>query len=210
MEDIQAVWNTASCYIPTEEKRSKWWQRISTSISSASSSGKYFDQEFFRQKLNFVEEYSDKLTCKKSVVIALLLQYLHYEPKLHGLNEEKTLEYFAEFLQDNLETNGLLSEQNQQILDNVEKLLITAIANSAGIFLHCNAFGDLDEHYFLDIDIAILGSKSEEYFKYTQIIREEYASFSDEQYGKLRKRALKPTLPSSQGAYTENIWSPSM
>ncbi|KAK2727048.1 hypothetical protein QYM36_007787 [Artemia franciscana] len=106
MEDIQAVWNTASCYIPTEEKRSKWWQRISTSISSASSSGKYFDQEFFRQKLNFVEEYSDKLTCKKSVVIALLLQYLHYEPKLHGLNEEKTLEYFAEFLQDNLETNA--------------------------------------------------------------------------------------------------------
>nr|CAD7399023.1 unnamed protein product [Timema cristinae] len=47
-------------------------------------------------------------------------------------------------------------------------------------------FGTDDLHYFLDLDMAILGSSPEHYVEYTSIVRREYAFLSDNMYRSLR------------------------
>lgn len=49
-----------------------------------------------------------------------------------------------------------------------------------------NLYGRDDKHYFLDIDMAILGAPSEEYNSYTKQVREEYSFLTDEFYKNLR------------------------
>lgn len=49
-----------------------------------------------------------------------------------------------------------------------------------------NLYGREDKHYFLDIDMAILGAPSEEYNSYTRKVREEYSFLTDEFYKNLR------------------------
>lgn len=49
-----------------------------------------------------------------------------------------------------------------------------------------NLYGRDDKHYFLDIDMAVLGASAEEYNQYTRKVREEYSFLSDEFYKNLR------------------------
>ncbi|CAG2053919.1 unnamed protein product [Timema podura] len=51
-------------------------------------------------------------------------------------------------------------------------------------------FGTDDLHYFLDLDMAILGSSPEHYVEYTSIVRREYAFLSDNMYRSLRLKVL--------------------
>jgi len=47
-------------------------------------------------------------------------------------------------------------------------------------------YGCEDKHYFLDVDMAILGMGPADYEKYTNHVREEYAFLDDETYKTLR------------------------
>jgi len=47
-------------------------------------------------------------------------------------------------------------------------------------------YGCEDKHYFLDVDMAILGMGPADYEKYTNHVREEYAFLDEETYKELR------------------------
>lgn len=49
-----------------------------------------------------------------------------------------------------------------------------------------NLYGTEDKHYFLDIDMAVLGAPSDDYNLYTKRVREEYAFLSNEYFRNLR------------------------
>jgi predicted metal-dependent HD superfamily phosphohydrolase len=53
---------------------------------------------------------------------------------------------------------------------------------------------DNDTNYFIDADLAILGSSQYDYQKYTQQIREEYSIYPDFMFNNGRKKALQHFL----------------
>lgn len=67
------------------------------------------------------------------------------------------------------------------------------------------AYGESDLHYFLDIDMAILGTSDESYKKYIEDLNSEYSFLDSSSYKILRKKAgfgstcgeQKPPLMSS-------------
>lgn len=65
-----------------------------------------------------------------------------------------------------------------------------------------NLYGTDDKHYFLDIDMAVLGASPEEYNQYTKRVREEYSFLSDEFYKNLR---LKVSLLICMNIFSKNI-----
>lgn len=49
-----------------------------------------------------------------------------------------------------------------------------------------NLYGRDDKHYFLDIDMAILGAPADEYNSHAKQVREEYSFLPDDVYKNLR------------------------
>jgi len=47
-------------------------------------------------------------------------------------------------------------------------------------------YGSEDQHYFLDIDMAVLGSSPEHYSEYTTKVQQEYAFLPETTYRNLR------------------------
>lgn len=70
--------------------------------------------------------------------------------------------------------------------DNVISLLKVSATNSTEEHKTEGCYGCEDKHYFLDIDMAILGMGPADYEKYTNHVREEYAFLDDETYKELR------------------------
>lgn len=52
------------------------------------------------------------------------------------------------------------------------------------------AFGGEDAHYFLDLDMAVLGSSPENYAEYREKIRGEYCFLSEPMYTALRLKVI--------------------
>ncbi|KAK6642719.1 hypothetical protein RUM43_004221 [Polyplax serrata] len=56
------------------------------------------------------------------------------------------------------------------------------------------AYGDSDLHYYLDLDMRILGSSENKYAQYIKNIHCEYSFLDETQYKKLRKKVLQSFL----------------
>lgn len=72
------------------------------------------------------------------------------------------------------------------LCESVERLLEATGTNITEEHMANNLYGNDDKHYFLDIDMAVLGTPADEYNLYTKRVREEYAFLSDEFYKNLR------------------------
>lgn len=70
--------------------------------------------------------------------------------------------------------------------DHVISLLRVGATNSTEEHKTEGCYGCEDKHYFLDVDMAVLGMGPADYEKYTNHVREEYAFLDDETYKKLR------------------------
>jgi len=55
-------------------------------------------------------------------------------------------------------------------------------------------YGSEDQHYFLDIDMAVLGSSPEHYSEYTAKVQQEYAFLPEATYRNLRLKVLQSFL----------------
>ncbi|XP_017794711.1 PREDICTED: uncharacterized protein LOC108576263 [Habropoda laboriosa] len=123
-------------------------------------------------KLNCYYEIKDNLKNPQAVLLALFFQNFEYDPKaLDG--GIKNLEHF-----------------NDAKLRTCE-LLKVAATHSTDAHKIGGAFGDEDAHYFLDLDMAVLGSSPETYAEYRERIRGEYSFLSEPMYTALRLKVLQ-------------------
>jgi len=76
--------------------------------------------------------------------------------------------------------------QDTVLCDNVISLLKVGATNSTEEHKTEGCYGCEDKHYFLDVDMAILGMGPADYEKYTNHVREEYAFLDEETYKELR------------------------
>lgn len=76
--------------------------------------------------------------------------------------------------------------QDLELCQDVVRLLEATGTNITEEHMANNLYGKEDKHYFLDIDMAVLGASAEEYNLYTKRVREEYSFLSDEFYKNLR------------------------
>lgn len=81
--------------------------------------------------------------------------------------------------------------QNTALCEDVISLLKVAATNSTDEHKIEGCFGCEDKHYFLDIDMAILGMGPEDYKKYTKHVRAEYDFLDDQTYKDLRIKVNK-------------------
>lgn len=70
--------------------------------------------------------------------------------------------------------------------DHVISLLKVGAINSTDEHKIEGCYGCDDKHFFLDIDMAILGMGPDDYENYTNNVRKEYAFLNDETYKELR------------------------
>lgn len=82
--------------------------------------------------------------------------------------------------------------QDETFIADLRKILETALASSTPANLTPGAFGSDDEHYFLDIEMAVLGSPPADYAEHFDPtkMRDEYGMNSDDEYLKLRLKAI--------------------
>lgn len=76
--------------------------------------------------------------------------------------------------------------QAPEVVSDLRKLTEAALINSTPVHLTPNATGTSDVHYFLDIEMATLGSSSSEYADTLAMMRNEYGCTSDDDYFELR------------------------
>nr|CAD7399919.1 unnamed protein product [Timema poppensis] len=112
----------------------------------------------------------------------------YYDPKAVDC-EEKNIEFFKKFAWD----CGIPEEST--LHSTVLALLQAASTSSTEEHKTPGVFGTDDLHYFLDLDMAILGSSPEHYVEYTSIVRREYAFLSDNMYRSLRLKTCKQAIP---------------
>lgn len=70
------------------------------------------------------------------------------------------------------------------------ELLKVAATHSTDAHKIGGAFGGEDAHYFLDLDMAVLGSSPENYAEYREKIRGEYCFLSEPMYTALRLKVI--------------------
>lgn len=82
----------------------------------------------------------------------------------------------------------ILQFQEESFDANLRTILETALASSTPANLTPGAYGSDDEHYFLDIEMAVLGSSPADYAEHFDPtkMRDEYGMNSDDEYLKLR------------------------
>lgn len=122
-----------------------------------------------------------------AVILALIFRYFDYDPKLADCSEDN-INHFRRFSEEsklNIDT---------VLCDNVISLLKVGATNSTEEHKTEGCYGCEDKHYFLDVDMAILGMGPADYEKYTNHVREEYAFLDEETYKELRIKVLENFL----------------
>ena len=83
--------------------------------------------------------------------------------------------------------------QIPELIDELKELIEAALINSTPVHLTPNATGSSDVHYFLDIEMATLGSSPSDYADYFDYLKmkEENGFSSDYDYFQLRLKVCK-------------------
>lgn len=159
-----------------------WFRKVQEAYSEEKRT--YHNLDSLRDKLNCYYEIKDNLKNPQAVLLALFFQNFEYDPKaLDG--ENKNLEHFNTFADEaEIPTDAVLREETCELLK-------VAATHSTDAHKIGGAFGGEDAHYFLDLDMAVLGSSPENYAEYREKIRGEYCFLSEPMYTALRLKVLQ-------------------
>lgn len=83
-------------------------------------------------------------------------------------------------------------QKNAELREETCVLLKMAATHSTEAHKVGGAFGGEDAHYFLDLDMAVLGSSPDSYAEYRERIRGEYSFLSEPMYTALRLKVIIP------------------
>lgn len=181
MASIEGSWKEATEGLNIDVCET-WFTRIQEAYSEEKRT--YHNLDSLREKLTCYYEIKNNLKNPRAVLLALFFQNFEYDPKaLDG--ENKNLEHFNKFADEaDLSVDSELREQTCELLK-------VAATHSTDAHKEGGAFGGEDAHYFLDLDMAVLGSPPEIYAEYRERVRGEYSFLSEPMYTALRLKVLQ-------------------
>lgn len=182
--EIELTWK----YVTSSIQKSvadEWWSKILKQFNEEHRYYHNFDN--IQEKFRHYENVKSILRDPDAVALALFFQYFEYDPKSVD-SAEKNVEHFQKFA-DQAEI-----PKDSPLRAKVLNLLEAAAIHSTEAHKTDGTYGNEDCHYFLDIDVAILGTDPESYNEYTTLIRKEYEFLPDNTYKSLRLKILQSFL----------------
>ncbi|NLR57141.1 hypothetical protein HGH93_03475 [Chitinophaga polysaccharea] len=138
----------------------------------------YHNLTHLRQLISLLETHKAAISDPEAVLFAIFFHDMEYNI----------------LFKDNEEQSAKAAERHlQQIYYPAEKITMVSefiLATKT----HINTLNNRDLDYFLDFDLAILGTAPEEYQEYARQIRAEYIIYPDPVYKPGRKRLLQRFL----------------
>lgn len=138
----------------------------------------YHTLEHVEAMLQTLREFEARLVSPSTVYTAAFFHDAIYDV-MSTTNEKDSAEMAVVFLNQN--------SVPMSVSTTVESLILATAA-------HFDPTETTDSDWFLDADLAILGSEPERYAWYVSAIRDEYAIIPDDQFRAGRQRFLETTL----------------
>lgn len=110
-----------------------------------------------------------------------------YEPR-NADSHLKNIEHFKQFALD-----CCVPLESKQVREVISLLECTS-SHMTEEHMTKGVVGRLDKHYFLDIDMSVLGSPSEQYQNYAERVQQEYSFLDKSAYSSLRVKVLQSFL----------------
>jgi len=185
-EGLRSRWHELTTGIKDEVAR-KWWKIIESNYAE-SSVRHYHTLVHVADMFEHYDSCKSKLKAPNEVAYAIYFHDLVYDPKSSDENEEGSITLFKRF------TREAEIPKESSVYKNVIHLISLTTTHLTEEHKQLDVYGDGDQHYFLDFDMVILGSKSNDYDNYAGKIRQEYSFLSDITYKSLRAKVLKSFL----------------
>eukprot|EP00118_Oscarella_pearsei_P027429 m.1214 g.1214 ORF g.1214 m.1214 type:complete len:221 (+) comp5895_c0_seq1:156-818(+) len=194
MEDAEEILKLKffSLLHPAPSLARQWWDVIRSKYTE--SQRHYHTLCHLTEMMHFLVEYSDALRHPESVAMAIFFHDVIYDPTRKD-NEEQSAALYDEFA-------SMCNEGVKLLHLKIKELILQTKCHSTEVnHASSSTYGTQDEHYFLDFDMAILGSPEEDYLKYANQIRKEYSHVPAEAYCTGRCQVLEGFLS------TNNIYN---
>ncbi|XP_073999229.1 uncharacterized protein [Rhodnius prolixus] len=183
MSLIEDVWSNLTRDLP--EQKHEWWDKIVANLSQ--SQRKYHNLELLQFKLYLYQSVKHLIQNTQSMEYALFFSYYEYDPRSAD-SYLKNIEHFKQFALD------CCVPLESKLVCEVVSLLECTSSHMTEEHMTAGVVGKLDKHYFLDLDMSVLGSPPEEYQSYAERVRLEYGFFDKSAYNSLRVKVLQSFL----------------
>ncbi len=150
----------------------------------------YHNLEHVKEVLNLLEQAKNIYKTTNVLKFSVWFHDCIYNPRNRD-NEAKSAEYATKALKQ--------LHINAEIIRSIAQIILSTIN-------HQPLLEGINNLIFLDVDLAILGSTSDKYLKYSQAIRQEYSHLSDRDYQQGRKKILKQFLARKRIYYTDYFY----
>jgi predicted metal-dependent HD superfamily phosphohydrolase len=175
-EYLEEKWKQLTAFSSKEDLKNKFWKEIVERYSE--SNRHYHNLQHIGNMFALFERFLVHI--KQPAVVGFSIFY-------HDIN-------YDTFRQDNEEQSASKAREHLQQL-NINPSLLQAIGQfilaTKTHEVPANYLLENDLSYFLDFDLAVLGIKWEDYFRYSHNIRKEYAQYPDAVYKTGRREALE-------------------
>jgi predicted metal-dependent HD superfamily phosphohydrolase len=152
---------------------------------------RYHTLDHIQHFLGVVDALSAKAKNLEAIEFAAWFHDLIYDSKAKD-NEEKSADYGEAILND--------LTLPRELIDKVTRLILKTKTHQI------TEDDDIDTQIILDADLAILGAEDDEYRRYAQAIRLEYAWVSDQDYRYGRNQFLQSLLKRQKIYQTEKMF----
>jgi predicted metal-dependent HD superfamily phosphohydrolase len=149
----------------------------------------YHNLEHIQAVLSTISTLQEQAQDWQALKFAAWLHDVVYDPQAKN-NEAKSADY-ARILLANLSVPSVTITNTVRLILNTQH--------------HQAAATDIDSQILLDADLAILGAPADQYQRYAQAIRQEYAWVTEIDYRRGRQQVLERFLQRSKIYYTSNM-----
>ncbi|XP_075217318.1 uncharacterized protein LOC142322291 [Lycorma delicatula] len=184
--NLEELWkSTLSDIGVTSGKGDEWFSKIIRAY--ADDQRHYQNVQNLEHKFKNFEMIKSSLKNKNAMALALFFHYYEYDPKLVDYFK-KNIEHFTKF------SDECKIPTESDLFKDVVKMLEAVDTHSTDEHKTDGVYGSDDCHYFLDLDIAILGSDPEHYADYATRVQREYSFLPSTMYQALRLKVLQNFL----------------
>lgn len=167
------------------DNKVKWWNTLIKRLSNESR--KYHNVKHLEIKYKLYGEIKHLILNKEAMEYAIFFSYFEYDPRSLD-SDKRNVELFKSFCAD----CGISLDSN--VCKDACDLLSCIGSHITEEHKTSNAFGNTDKHYFLDLDMAVLGTDEISYEIYTKQVRGEYDFLAENVYKALRLKVLQTFL----------------